>query len=263
MANRILHAELIDRSTVPSEAEVYLTVLPAESNGAEVRARLMGPRCMHASTVEVAYHFRPVLVPTSPPAVTLRAIIPEASPWSPEAPHLYHGVVELWQGGQRVDSRALRLGLRDFRAGPRGLRCNGRVITLNGVDITSLDEAAATRLRGAGVNLLLCPVSEETRPIWELASRVGFAVIGRIDADTPGALLHELAHEPSALGWLESGQDAAPPPHGTLLGVPAGHPALASAHFVAATAGAEIPAGKPVLLIGERDIENPLLGRVT
>ncbi len=263
MPNRILHAELENRSTVPSEAEVYLTVLAEDTAGVEVRARLMGPRCLHASTVEVAYHFRPVLVPTPRPALTLRAVIPEASPWSPETPHLYHGVVELWKAGQRLDSRQVRLGLRDFRVGPRGLRCNGHVTRLRGVSVSALDDAAAARLRDGGFGLLLCPAGEATRGVWEVASRVGFAVVGRVAAGTPQALLQDLADEPSALGWLlDPGVPPVTVPPATLLGAPADHPAAGGAHFVSAPAGAPLPAGKPVLLIGAGETTNPLVGQV-
>src|SRR4051794_31875314 len=102
MSNSILHIELTDHSLIPAEAEVRLTVVPRVLNaGTEVRGRLMGPRCRFASTVEVAYHSRPQLIPTSRPAITLRAIIPEASFWEPQSPHLYSGPVELWQDGQR------------------------------------------------------------------------------------------------------------------------------------------------------------------
>jgi len=143
------------------------------------------------------------------------------------------------------------------------LRVNGQVVTLRGTTVTSLDDEAAMRLRDDGVDLLLCDATEATRGVWEVASRVGFAVIGRVAAGTPPALLHDLAREPSALGWLLAGH--APdltPPHGTLLGTPADHPAASSAHFIAAPAGATIPAGKPVLLLGDGEAAGPVIGRV-
>src|SRR4051812_11934568 len=102
MTNAILKVELSDYSLIPAEAEVRVTVVPQLVNTrTEVRGRLMGPRCRFASTVEVAYHFRPLLIPTAQPALTVRAIIPEASFWEPQSPHLYAGPLELWQDGQR------------------------------------------------------------------------------------------------------------------------------------------------------------------
>ena len=65
MINRIVDLEVNDRSTVPAEAEVHVSVWPERIEpGLEVRGRLMGPRCRFATTIEVAYHFRRVLVPT-------------------------------------------------------------------------------------------------------------------------------------------------------------------------------------------------------
>src|SRR5947209_11801199 len=119
MTNSILHVELSDHSLVPAEAEVRLTVVPRFLNaGTEVRGRLMGPRCRFASTVEVAYHFRPLLVPTSQPALTVRAIIPEASFWESQSPHVYSGPVAIGQDGQRSEVVQLRHGLHHLVLGP-------------------------------------------------------------------------------------------------------------------------------------------------
>lgn len=263
MPNRIVHAELINRSTIPSEAEVFLVVLPEWPDAPlEIRARLMGPICHHASTVEVAYHFRPVLVPTSRPALTFRAIIPEASPWSPETPHLYIGSVELWHDGQRVDSRPLWIGLHDYRIGPRGLRCNGHLTTLRGTRVTTLDEQTALQLRADHINLLVCPVSPHTRPMWELADRIGFAVLGEVPPDLDPDTLRDLATHPSCLGWLVSSEGDAldTPPPGTIVGTPADHPAASRAHFVVVEPDQPVPAGKPVLLTAGGTSTAPLLG---
>src|SRR4051812_43711206 len=102
MSNRIRHLEIRNHSLVPAEAVVHLTVVPDRLDaGTRAAGRLMGPRCAFASTVEVAYHFRPWTVPTSEPALTFRAVIPEASFWEPETPFLYAGPLELWQDGTR------------------------------------------------------------------------------------------------------------------------------------------------------------------
>src|SRR5437016_5802579 len=113
MPNFILHVELSDYSLIPAEADVRITVVPRiQITATEVRGRLMGPRCRFASTVEVAYHFRPLLIPTSQPALTVRAIIPEANFWEPQTPHLYSGPLELWQDGHLCDAIQVRHGLR-------------------------------------------------------------------------------------------------------------------------------------------------------
>ena len=133
MSNRILHVELRDRSVIPAEAEVHVAVVPERlDTRTEARGRLMGPQCRYASTVEVAYHLRPLLVPTGRPAIGLRAVIPEANLWSPETPYLYYGPVELYQDGARCDVVTVRHGLRACSVGPRGLRVNGRLTPLLG-----------------------------------------------------------------------------------------------------------------------------------
>jgi hypothetical protein len=204
MTNSILHVEVRDHSLVPTEAEVQVSVVPCVLNaGTEVRGRLMGPLCRFASTVEVAYHFRPVLIPTARPSLSVRAIIPEASFWEPQSPHLYGGPIELWQDGQRCDRVQVRHGLRHLTLGPRGLRLNGRLLRLHGRAVESLDEPSALALRESGYKLVIVPVTEATRSAWDIADQVGLFVLGRVLDDTP--LLGELARHPSCLGWLADG----------------------------------------------------------
>src|SRR5687768_8525338 len=100
MSNAIRRVVVRDRSLSPSGAELWVTV-EAESDapGAEVRGRLMGPRCLYASTVEVAYPLRPFpRHPEGLPPLTRRVVIPEPSFWDAESPFLYEGPVELWEG---------------------------------------------------------------------------------------------------------------------------------------------------------------------
>jgi len=95
-----------------AEAELLVRVeLDGPAAGAEVRGKLVGPRCEGVSTVEVAYPLRPVPA-ASDTAVSLRAVIPEPNPWTPAAPFRYDGRVELWQNGMRVDSRPFAVELR-------------------------------------------------------------------------------------------------------------------------------------------------------
>lgn len=203
MLNQIRRVSVQDHSVIPAEAEVRVEVYPGwVDTGTAVRGRLMGPRCRYASTVEVAYRFRPLLVPTGRDSLLVRAIIPEASLWEPECPHLYEGVVELWQNETQVDVVPLRHGLRHFAMGPRGLRVNGKVVTLRGREVGSLTEVEASVLRGAGVNLLMVPVEEATRSVWDLADRLGFLVLGRITRTEELEAARELSGHASALGWM-------------------------------------------------------------
>jgi hypothetical protein len=257
MSNRILHIELEDHSLVPAQAEVHVTVVPEHIDArTEVRGRLMGPRCRFATTIEVAYHVRPL---ASANALVGKVIIPEASLWEPESPHLYAGPIELWQDGVRCDIVQVRHGLRHVAVGPNGLRLNGRLLRLSGLKVSSLNEAEALALRQGGRNLLLAPVSEESGPIWDVADQMGFFVLGKIDERSNSALTATLARHPSCLGWLLLGEKVpAELASAPLLGVRAGTTPPAEANFVAVPAGEAPPAEKnlPVLLLGRR-IEEP------
>jgi hypothetical protein len=198
VSNRILSVALSDVSLVPAEAVVRVVVTPERLDACtEVRGRLMGPRCRFAGTVEVAYHLRKL---SSDRAVTLRAVIPEASLWEPQTPHLYAGPVELWQDGQRCEVVNVRHGLRYLALGPRGLRVNGHLLRLRGRRVTRLEEAAALALRESGYNLVVAPVTEESRAIWEVADRIGLFVLGRAEGES--ALAEQLTAHPSCLGWI-------------------------------------------------------------
>lgn len=199
MSNRILSVSLRDVSLVPAEAIVHVVVcLERLDASTEVRGRLMGPRCRFASTIEVAYHLKKLS--SSGTEVTLRAVIPEASFWEPASPHLYSGPVELWQDGERREAVTVRHGLRRLSLGPRGLRVNGHLMTLRGRRVTQLDDAAALALREAGYNLVVAPVTEETKAIWEVADRIGLFVLGRVEGETNAR--EQLKAHPSCLGWL-------------------------------------------------------------
>ena len=253
-SNRILHIDLRDHSLVPAEAEVHVTVVPEHvDGGTEARGRLMGPRCRFASTVEVAYHLRRVLLPTARPALTLRAVIPEASLWEPETPHLYAGPIELWQDGVRCEVAPVRHGLRHISVGPRGLRLNGRAITLRGREAATCSDGEALALRLQGYNLLVAPASNASRHIWEMADRLGFFVLGRIDNREQAALTPFLSSHPCCLGWLLSGEGLSleESPAGTVLGIEAGagpEPAQANVVMTTAAEAARGDRGRPLLL---------------
>jgi hypothetical protein len=254
MPNRILHVELRDRSVVPAEAEVHVLVFPERlDTRTEARGRLMGPRCRYASTVEVAYHLRPLLVPTGRPAIGLRALIPEANLWSPEAPHLYLGPVELWQDGERCDVVEVRHGLRHCSVGPRGLRVNGRLTPLRGREVNDLDEARALALRQAGTNLVVAPVAAAAAGVWEVADRVGLLVLGRVRGPLPEELLPRLASHPSCLGWLLAEAAAAPAglPPGALVGSESLTPPVEANFFaLPASQAGQHALSRPVLWLG-------------
>src|SRR5919204_1388628 len=102
MSNSIRRVEVRNRSLSPAGAEVWVSVIPERRTPAtEVIGRLVGPRCRYATTVEVAYPFRPFPRPVEGlPGLTRRVVIPEPSFWEPASPFLYQGPVELWEGDQ-------------------------------------------------------------------------------------------------------------------------------------------------------------------
>jgi hypothetical protein len=259
MTNRILRVDLRDRSVVPAEAEVHVTLVPRFiDSGTEVRGRLMGPRCRFASTVEVAYHLRLILVPTSVPAFTLKAIVPEACLWEPESPHLYSGPIELWQDGVRCEVVPIRHGLRHVGLGPRGLRLNSKPLRLKGKVRLACNDEGALALRESGYNLLLAPVSEESRHVWEVADRLGFFVLGSVTKAQAPLTNHLTAH-PSCLGWIMSGEgvDAEDLAPAALLGVESGNgPPHPRANFVLGSPGAPADeSGLPHLFRGSAEGE--------
>ncbi len=179
MSNRILRVQVRDRSLDPAQIELWVSADVAQAAAtAELRGRLMGPRCRYAATVEVAYPLRPFARrPEGLSGPAARVVIPEPSLWDPEGPFVYEGAVELWEDGQRCDEAPLRRGLRRILLGPHGLRVNGQTLALRGRSVTACDETEATALRRAGYNLLLAPA--ETG-LWDLADRIGFFVLGRL-----------------------------------------------------------------------------------
>jgi hypothetical protein len=191
MTNRILRVSLRDHSLLPSEADVRLRVETERRDAStELRGRFVGPRCLFAETIEVAYPLRPV-------GDEYRVIVPEGSFWDPASPHLYLVQVELWQDGAKCDEVRLRHGLRDLRCTARGLTVGGSPLKLRGRAAPSLGEEEARRLRAEGYNLLIAPASEAG--VWEVADRVGFFVLGM------GANEAVVEH-PSHLGWLAAGE---------------------------------------------------------
>ena len=187
MTNRIMRVSIRDHALTPAEADVRVSVASERSDaGTEVRGRFVGPRCLFAETIEVAYPLRRA-------GEEYRVVIPEPSYWDTISPHLYLVHIELWQDGNKCDEVRLRHGLRGLRGTAKGLMVNGSPQTLRGRIIPSISEDEARKLRLDGVNLLIAPTLVPA--VWEIADRVGFFVLGMGTDET-------LAEHPSHLGWL-------------------------------------------------------------
>jgi beta-galactosidase/beta-glucuronidase len=210
MNERIVRVEVRDRIVTPATSEVTVVVRVRDrTDSTHLRGRFAGPRCLFASTVEVAYPLRP-LPSSEPDELMARVIIPEASLWDTQSPFLYAGPVEVWEGDRLCDVVHVRHGLRVLRFGSTGISLNGRPIAVRGKRIDRpLREKEALQLRKLGYNLLVTPVSAETIATWDIADRVGFLVTGRItSADGPtGELIDALSRHPCSAGWLAKGVD--------------------------------------------------------
>jgi hypothetical protein len=206
MSNRIREIVVRDHRLDPAEAEVWITVVPEELTAAtRISGRLMGPRCPYSATVEVAYPLRPWKREDEEgdsKSLTMRVVIPEASLWEPESPFLYQGPVELWQDEQLCERVELSHGLRVITLGPRGVRVNGQQLMLEGIQGERFSEEGLAHLHQAGCNLLLVPVTARTIPLWEVADRLGFLMLGKIVDRETWELAGTLRQHPSCLGWV-------------------------------------------------------------
>lgn len=204
MTNRILRVQLFDRQVLPSQAELQVVVqLQHHDPTAQVRGRVLGPRCRFASTVEVAYPLRPTLQASVPTERINRVLIPEPSFWDPQSPHLYLALVELWQEGLRLDSVQLRHAFKHVVVRAGRLFLNGRALALRCRQVEDLSEQQALALRAAGYNALVVPLRESTRTVWEIADRIGFLVLGRLPSLAAEVKpFEDLLGHPSWLDWL-------------------------------------------------------------
>lgn len=199
------HVRVYNHVLNPAEAEIWITVPGAELHSDyEIRGRLVGPRCLYATTVEIAYPSCPLREQLGKPTdLTARVIIPEPSLWDPESPFLYQGSIEVWKDGCCRFEARISHGLRGFQLGARALRCNGRALMICGLTRQQLSVEAAVQLRREGYNTLVTRVSTETASLWDAADRFGFLVLGRLP-DLQAALrqAESLKFHASCLGWL-------------------------------------------------------------
>jgi hypothetical protein len=201
-AYEILSAQAHNHVLSPAEAEVWLKFsLRGLWLGVEARGRLVGPRCVYASTVEVAYPLR-MLSSSQAEGVTARVIIPEPSLWDPTCPFLYQGPVELWDDRGLVRAWEMSHGLRWLQLGPGGLRWNGQPLTLHGVALQELSQSEAAWLRQSGYNTLLVSLPEAAT-LAGAADCLGFLLLVRLSTDLDALpTARGLSDHACFLGWL-------------------------------------------------------------
>lgn len=189
----------------PAEAEITFVTVPDEPGaGWDLRGRVTGPTSAYGETIEVAYPLKPL--PGEGDTVRAKVFIPEPTSWTPATPFLYHAHLELTRGGEVVERATLPQSLKDLKLHEKkGVRLNGQPFTFSGHLGRRVEEATATELHAAGVNLLLLPLTEANLPAWVLANRLGFFIIGQIDPEEEALLWtasEKLNREPSTFGWL-------------------------------------------------------------
>src|SRR5438067_2489008 len=118
MANRILNASVIDHRLDPHETELRIHVeVEKVTPTTEIRGRIIGPRNVYSSTIEVAYPLREI---ARNEHLEMRVVIPEACWWEPKTPFLYQGLLELWQDDVLCDRRNLSHPIYVLQSGADG-----------------------------------------------------------------------------------------------------------------------------------------------
>jgi hypothetical protein len=147
------------QSLTPAEAEIWVTAVPEKiTPTTEIRGRVVGPHCLFASTVEIAYPFKPF--PRLPAGVspwTRRVVIPEPNLWDPQSPFLYRIIVEIWQDGEQRQLASFNYGLRSIQRTARGLRLNGHPLSVRGTTRWPGSTESAIKRRNEGYNLAVIP----------------------------------------------------------------------------------------------------------
>lgn len=195
---RSVHMEIGRLS--PAEADVRFEVtVDRPDKRLDTKGRLVGPRCVYASTVEVAYPLR-----DSPAGESNRlskgVIIPEPNLWEPACPFLYEGTIELLENQSPIDVITMTVGLRTIAISGRSFLLNGRRFEPKAIEIAQVTEADLAEARNESYTVVL-PVAEDARPFWQACDRIGVGVFGRLPRHSMPAREH-FANHPCLLGWI-------------------------------------------------------------
>ena len=193
MTNRIRNVTVLNHRLDPHETELRILVKVENlTPTTEIKGRLMGPRNVHAATVEIAY---PLKEMDRAGHILLRAIIPEPSWWEPKIPFLYQGPLELWQDGEFCERVQIRHGINRFQLTSKGLRLNGKPLLVRGKAVeTKMTESEVRELRNDAYNLVMSPWDEG---LADLADENGLFFLVRSHEMPDTAFLKHA----SAFGW--------------------------------------------------------------
>jgi hypothetical protein len=209
--NRIRDVVVINHRLDPISTVLHVHVKLDELTPATtLKGRLIGPRSMHASTIEIAYPLQEI---ERTDHVVLRAVIPEPSLWEPASPFLYEGPLEVWQDGVLCERATIRHGIRALQLTSKGLRLNGKPFVLRGKLIAEVPtDADGFAGRYAGFNALWCVNATDVNA-WMVADRYGIFLLGSCSEPADFvALRHELTNHSSHFAWIFNRNDLAQAP---------------------------------------------------
>ncbi|HZZ82218.1 MAG TPA: hypothetical protein VFE62_27215, partial [Gemmataceae bacterium] len=209
--NRIRDIVVVNHRLDPISTELHVHIkLDAITPTTALKGRLIGPRSMHATTIEIAYPLHEI---ERSDHIVLRAVIPESSWWEPRSPFLYEGPLELWQDDVLCDRATIRHGIRALQLTSKGLRLNGKPLVVRGKLVHgSLSEQDAIALRDAGFSACWLIGASNIDP-WNSADRVGLFLLGSCFDVTEFFALHsELTSHASHFGWIFNRNDLSQAP---------------------------------------------------
>jgi hypothetical protein len=202
-SNRLRWVQCYKVTVSPAEADVWFSaVVQRVTPGAEVRGRVVGPRCLFAKTVEVAAPLRSVRHREQEEAVLIaRTAFPQPGFWGLDIPLLYRVVVELWQDGQRCEVSGFDLGFRTIELGSGNVLVNKTPYLLQGMPhLPESPEEAAAR-RQAGYNLVLADKGQWHW--WVRANPMGFLLLEKVALATlTPQYIGLISQQPCCLGFV-------------------------------------------------------------
>lgn len=207
MLNQIRDVVVINHRLDPHETELRILVEVEQlTPTTEIRGRLMGPRSVYTSTVEIAHPIRHVGTRSDAPQIELRVVITEASWWTPQSPFLYQGPLELWQDGELIERRQISHGIRSLQLTSKGLRLNGKSFLLRGKVVEpQCTETELRQWRDDGINVLLTNVYESRMEPGHWTSTDQFGLFVLEQTNVPSHFLryrNDTNDHASVFGWV-------------------------------------------------------------
>ena len=106
-----LTIEIVQLSAAVADVQVHVDFANDVPADYRLTGRVTGPRCPGTETIEIAYALRQLPI-TSARRRSARMVIPEPNIWDSVTPFTYGGMVEVWQGDEKVTELPLEIGLR-------------------------------------------------------------------------------------------------------------------------------------------------------